>query len=275
MFYLHGDESGKLHNSDYTSFCGYIAHISLWNQFNPHWNNYRLKWQVPPIHLARIMNPDLKDDKWKKVKEIWGTSWEAKRDAMLNELSDFIRESGIVCVGAIVDSAHFRKVCAENPEFKKLYRDPIFLAFHSFVMRGIDKTEGIEKSPIGIIVDDDEEFAMKVYQQLNSLRKALDPQLAGRYDERTTASLKRVKDRIHSITFVNDEFCPGVQAADMIAYEARRIMVERITNPDATSALYDDLTFRRTHQPRFYTPAVIDELNVSLKEAIADGTITV
>jgi len=31
MFLIFGDESGKLHQGHYTSFCGYVAHVSTWN----------------------------------------------------------------------------------------------------------------------------------------------------------------------------------------------------------------------------------------------------
>lgn len=274
VFHIYGDESGKLHQSDYTSFCGYVGHISAWQGFAAMWNNLKFKWQVPAIHMARIMSPDSKDDEWKQVKEDWGKDWEIKRDAMLKEFASLVGNSPVVCVGAIVDSKHFRIVADSDPDFKKLYRDPIFMAFHTFVLRGIDKTEAIDKhSPIGIVVDDDEEFAMKIYQQLNTLRKDLDNELKKNYDEDVRAHLRRVKDRIHAITFVDDVSYPAVQAADMIAYEARKIMVARLKDPDATSDLYNELTFSRIHQPKFYRPEVIDELQISLKENIANGTI--
>lgn len=274
VFHIYGDESGKLHQSDYTSFCGYVGHISLWQGFAAMWNNLRFKWQVPPIHMARIISPDNKDDEWKKVKDEWGTSWVTKRDVMLKEFAELVRTAGVVCVGAIVDSKHFRQVADSDPDFKKLYRDPIYMAFHTFVMRGIDKTEVIDKlSPIGIVIDDDEEFAMGVYQQLNTLRKDLDNERKKYADEKVVERIKRVRDRVHAITFVDDASYPGVQAADMIAYEARKIMVARLKDPNATSELYDELTFLRTHQPKFYRPEVIDELQASLKENIANGTI--
>jgi hypothetical protein len=275
IFHIYGDESGKLHQSDYTSFCGYVGHVSLWQGFAAAWNNLRFKWQVPPIHMARIMFPDNKDDEWKKVKEDWGSSWEKKRDFMLKEFAELIGTSGVVCVGAIVDSKHFRCVADSDPDFKKLYRDPIVMAFHTFVMRSIDKVDAVDKhSPIGIVIDDDEEFAMKVYQQLGSLKRQLDSELKKYADEKVRESIKRVRNRIHAITFVNDASYPGVQAADMVAYESRKIMVARLTDPNATSELYDELTFSRTHQPKFYRPEVIDDLQASLKENIANGTIT-
>jgi hypothetical protein len=63
--------------------------------------------------------------------------------------------------------------------------------------------------------------------------------------------------------FVDDTHFPGVQAADMIAYEARRIMVERMTNPEATSDVYSDLTFMGLHQPGFYNAEILDQLQAT------------
>ncbi len=277
VFHIYGDESGKLSaQADYTSFCGYVAHASTWQAFAEMWNNCRLKWQVPPIHMSRIMFPDSKDDAWKQVKDKWGESWAIKRNDLLGELAEIVRSSGIVCVGAIVNAKHFRLVADSDPAFKKLYRDPIHMAFHTFVMRGIDKIEVIDKhSPIGIVVDDDEEFGMQIHQQFNTLKKNLDSELQKTHDERVRDSIRRAKNRLHAISFVNDDSYPGVQVADMIAYEARRIMVERLTQPDATSALYDELTFGRSNQPKFYSAENIDDLKSNLQEAIANGIVTV
>jgi len=72
-----------------------------------------------------------------------------------------------------------------------------------------------------------------------------------------------------TLCFVDDVSYPGVQAADMIAYESCSVM----KNPDAKSELYDELTFYRSNQPGFYRPEVIDDLRGSLKQAIADTRI--
>jgi hypothetical protein len=265
VFHIYGDESGKMSsNVDRTSFCGYVAHSSVWQIFATNWNNCRFKWQVPPIHMSRIMFPDSTDDQWKKVKADWGTVWEKKRDLMLEDLASIVKSADIACVGAVVDSKHFRFLADSDPDFKKLYRDPVHLAFHTFVMRGIDRTEIIDKSSsIGIVIDNDKEFAVKCYEQLEGLKELADRDQA----------FARVKERVHAISFVNDNSYPGVQAADMIAYEARRAMVERIKNPDYTSDLYDDITFRRSHQPHFYTPEALDLLQANMKKDLANGTI--
>jgi hypothetical protein len=276
IFHMYGDESGKGHQSDYTSFCGYVGHTSVWQGFSELWHRLQMKWQVPAIHMGRIMNPDKKDDAWKKIKTDWGVTWERKRDLMLAEFSQLIRNSPIVSIGAIVDSAHFRKVADANEDFKKLYRDPIFMALHTFIFRGIDATEVIDKSsPIGIVIDEDEEWSARLYEHFINLRKNLDDQIMGTHSETEKESIARFRKRIHAVSFVNDVSYPGVQAADMISYEARKIMVARMTDPEATSELYDDLTFLRSNQPKFYRPEVIDSLSTNLKEAIANGTITV
>ena len=61
----------------------------------------------------------------------------------------------------------------------------------------------------------------------------------------------------------------------MIAYETRRMMKERIKNPDFTSKLYEHLTFFGSNQPKFYRPEDIDALQESTKEAIANGVVKI
>jgi hypothetical protein len=260
MFRIYGDESGKMNsNADRTSFCGYVAHQSIWEVFSANWDACRFKWGVPPIHMARITRPENKDDEWKKLREQWGEEkWNKLIPIILDEFGEIVRESRIACVGAVVDSQHFREIAAKDRLFKKAHKDPIHLAFHQFIMRAIDKIEVVDKlSMIGIVIDNDREFAMACYKQLESLKSLAD------HPHEFRDRFLRVKQRVHSMCFVDDAFFPGVQAADMIAYEARRIMVERMTNPDATSELWADLTFNGIHLPGFYDAKTLDELQAT------------
>jgi hypothetical protein len=51
----------------------------------------------------------------------------------------------------------------------------------------------------------------------------------------------------------------------MIAYETRRLMVERMKDPNAPpSELFKSLTLYLIHQPRLYTPSVLDELRTEM-----------
>jgi hypothetical protein len=252
QFVICADESGKLgKNTDYTSFCGYVAHISEWQRFDLEWSNARFRFQCPPIHMSRIMAPDQKDDEWKKTRDTWGNEWEAKRDLMLRDFGKTIIAAQIACVGAVVDAAYFRMLCDANPKFKARFKDPIYLALHMLVMRGIEKTEIIDKcSPISIFLDDDQQFAMSCYDYIVHLKR----------------DFPNVRERVHGVSFVNDASYPGVQAADMIAYESRSLMVQRKRNPSvAISDLYKDLTLYGIHRPHFYDQTVLDQLAAGIQ----------
>ena len=83
-FHIYADESGKLSGkSDNTCLCGYVSYAQEWDRVSLEWNACRFRWQVPPIHMSRIMSPGNKDDDWKKKKEEWGGTLgeQARQDA--------------------------------------------------------------------------------------------------------------------------------------------------------------------------------------------------
>lgn len=260
VFYIYCDQSGKFVRDDYISFCGYVGHASEWERFALEWNNCRMRWGVPAVHMARIMFPDRKDDEWLKIKNARGKDWDKWRDLVLGDFAATIRSAQIVAVGAIVDSKHFNALA--DSEFKREAKDPLFLALHTVIMRGIEVTEVIDRhSPIGLVIDDDHENSIECYRRLNKLKEHPDPMF------------RKVKDRVHAMSFANDVSFPGLQAADMLAYESRRFMVERITNPAAEpSDLYLSLTLLLTHQPKLYTPEILDELERGVLKMIGEGT---
>jgi hypothetical protein len=142
--------------------------------------------------------------------------------------------------------AHFRSL--PDSEFKRVVRqDPLFLAFHQVVLRGIEKTEVVDRySPIGIIIDDDRESSLSCYKMLHTLKQ----------------TFPKVRERISSISFANDMAYPGIQAADMLAYESRKLMVELKKDSEyMPSDLWQSLTLLGINQPLFYSPAILDMLN--------------
>jgi len=246
VFYIYGDDSGKFKNQgdDYTSLCGYVGHISEWARFGLEWNNCRTRWQVPPIHMREIM---FGKRRWQEVRARWGTEWEAKRRDMLIDFASIVKDSSLACVGAVVDAAHYRGL--PQSEFKEGMPDSVHLAFHMLVMRGIEKTEITDNcSPVGIVIDDDKDSYQFCYQVLDALKDKFE-------------KVRRVK----SISFANDDFFPGLQASDMIAYEARKLMQnsqgKQPESVEGIPELYSLLTFFGIHQPKRYTPEVLDRLN--------------
>lgn len=259
FFRVTADESGKLSNArcEYTSFCGYFGMSAEWERFEYEWLTVQSKWNVPPIHMAKIFRPE-DDERWAKVKARWGKLWEKYRDQMLKEFASVIFNSRLSAVGAVVDASHFRDM--PDSAYKRAARDPIFLSEQLMIMESIDRADTISshRAPISLVIDDDQEFAMKCYEQLNIL-KSIFPQ---------------VKERICGICFVKDDMYQGVQAADMIAYEARKQMVERKKDPNsAPSELLLALTHNFANNLRFVDAAVLDVLNGSMEADSAKSGI--
>jgi hypothetical protein len=155
-FHVYADESGKYETlkCDYTSICGYVGHNSEWGRFSNEWNNCRLRWQAPPIHMAKIYHPD-EHPEWARLKNEWGGEWGGVRERMLLEFAKMVARSGVACVGAVVDAAYFRSL-PDSP-LKKANAGPVEMSFDRLVKMGIAKTEVIDKhTPIGLVLDDDE-----------------------------------------------------------------------------------------------------------------------
>jgi hypothetical protein len=114
------------------------------------------------------------------------------------------------------------------------------------VLRSIEKVEwGDHDVALSLVLDDNEQTAVTCYQLLRKLR-LLKPEL---------------KKRISGICFVEDSRYPGVQAADLIAYEARRYMVGKLVNSDQEpSKLLVTLTGYGDYRPVLYTASVLDDM---------------
>lgn len=252
FFYIYVDESGKLSGkSDYTSLCGFVGHSQEWHRFAMEWNSTRFKWQVPPLHMGQIMSPSPRDAKWKAKREEWGDLWENKRDAMLSEFGQIIRTAGIICVGSVVDANAYReirqKIAGGDADLILHFDDSNVFGFHNIIMRSLEKIEVVDKhNPVGIIVDDDAQTVKGYYDLLENLRT------------HTQEGFAKVRERVHGISFCKDESYPGLQAADMMAFEARKFMVSKMSDESAEpSELYLAITHFGMNQPQLYTSAML------------------
>lgn len=243
-FHVYGDESGKLGKSEYTSFCGYVGSASEWQRVSVEWNDCRLRWGVPPIHMRAIVCPDRDPEGWLKIQKQYGSQWEETRSRILREFSLIIQRASVACIGAVVDSGHFDAM--RDSKFKQEAKNPHYLAFHELVMAAIEKTEKIGfTESISIVLDDDQEYSVECYKILESLK----------------ATFATIRERIVGICFVNDVAYAPIQAADMVAFESRRLMVERKSAPDTPpSDILRALTMGLYHMPKFYNASTLDGL---------------
>jgi hypothetical protein len=246
-FYIYGDESGKLAISDFTSFCGYVGHAEEFSRVMSEWDTCRFSWEAPPIHMRLVMNPERdKSGEWERLRAKSGKGWEGRRDAMLMDFSTILDDSRLACVGCVVDSNHFRKM--PSSPWRDNMQDPLFLGLYTLIMNSLDKIDRVDKkSTVSLVVDDDPQYAKDCYDLLDALK----------------TKFPRVNDRVTAITFGDDSAYPALQMADMIAFEARSLMVKRLSAPDyAATGLYTALTKRQIHQPTFWSAEYLDRAAV-------------
>jgi len=250
VYHIYADESGKLANNDYTSLCGYVGHTYHWEEFSRRWKGCCLKYGVPPIHMSRITKPDQRDDAWKAVKEKWGPLWPRISKRLLGELRDIISTSDIACIGSVVDSQAYREI-KKTPGHRLVQRDPNVFAFHHIIMRGLERIELVDKqSPVSIVIDHDPEQAKEYFRLFDTLRTHPDPRFA------------RVRERIGGLAFCDDTMYPGLQAADMISYEARTFMEKKIKKPNLQpGGAYALMTYGGINQPKLYTREALEEIS--------------
>lgn len=245
FFMIYGDEAGKLEKSDYTSYCGYVGHVAEWERVSMEWNSMRLTWGIPPLHMRCLYAPERSGCKeWQEVQKQWGADWESKRDYMLLEFGQIIRNSSLACVGSVVDAKYFRSM--PDSEFKRRHKEsPFFMGLHTLVMEALDKIDRVDKcQSVSLIIDEDYEYGKQIYDMLSAMKIAFE----------------RVKQRISAITFGRDNDYPGLQMADMVAYEARTWMVKRIQNSnEPPSDLFGLLTKMGVHPPKAWTAEFLDK----------------
>lgn len=254
-FYIYGDESGKLAQSDYTSFCGYVGHSLEFERTMREWDDARFTWSVPHIHMRCITDPERNNcSEWLKIKNDWGDLWEMRRDDMLKEFSSILLHARLACVGCAVDAKHFRTM--PDSAFKRDLKDPLFFSFYVLLRNAIEKVEKIDKSSsISIVVDDDEQYAMRCYEFLNGAKR----------------HFPVIRERITAITFGNDGAYPALQMADMVAFESRMALVERMKDAKSEPSLnYIALTKKMLHQPNLCTAEVLVSLAVSWRPSQAE-----
>lgn len=276
-FAIYLDESGKTHPRwDYTSLCGYYGTHDEFARLSDAWDNLRVGWDVPPIHMSKIMldwaNEPKRNHEWGKKYDELKDIWEDWRERMLNEFATLIFRTNIASVGSVVDSAAYQKVQLD-PDCYLHDKDSNVFALQMAVTMALDRIQRIDPRPsVQLIIDDDEDHAIDYYDRLKNLRSM---PLFDKLPESMKPRFERMRDCIHGISFYNDRFHPPLQAADMISYVARGFKVRRKKKlEEHPNELYGLLTHSWLNQPKYYSEENLFEIarRVHQKiEAYRDG----
>ncbi len=242
FFHIYADESGKLSGrSDYTSLCGYVGAAMEWQKVSYQWQQCCLKWGVPPIHMSKILREPVPDEiGWAKIASDWGINWTGRRNQMLEEFASIIFHSNIVAIGTVIDAREYRKIQSSG-KYKFPIDDSNVFLLQELLTWALDRVEVVDRSsPVSLIVDNDYDTAFNYYSMLKALK-----------ENSSSPKFARIRDRVSGICFSNDCAYPGLQMADMIAYESRNLMVRRIKEPNSEpSELYRLLTHNGVNQTK-------------------------
>jgi hypothetical protein len=242
---FHCDESGKFKNSEYVSFCGFLGNGDQWGKFVAAWRAARILHHTPPIHVSAMLHPSEKNG-WLTLSQKHGDKWPDKRQELLKEFATIIEQHKLVCFGTVIDAVAFKSLGLPILQ-ERTTGDPHYLAVETTMVGALEKVLwGDSNATMGIVMDDDEEKAIPCYALYRMVRQ----------------HHPKAKERYSGICFASDDLYPGIQAADMLSHESRRLMVEAAP----PSELFKKLTCNGEHQPILLNAERLQQWEGELKD---------
>ena len=181
---------------------GYFAELDVINNVNYRWVQLLIKHGIPEIHMRELIH----------LSGIYAPlRWDIpKRDAVLNDFIDVIKTEELVGVGVAVKMAAWREVVKEYPDIR--FGTVQEFCLQRILRRIIDRLNAAQvQDHVALLFDPDPEFSANRVKLFNAL-------IAHRSQGRLLAS----------ITFANPRLYPGLQCADILAWETRKEMIQRM-----------------------------------------------
>jgi hypothetical protein len=185
-----------------------FAELDVLNNVNHRWLQLLIKHGIYEIHMKELIH----------LSGMYShLGWDiTKRDAVLNDFIDVIRRENLVGVGIAVKMAAWRVLI-------KAYRDVRFGTVQEFCLQRIlrrvtDRLQAAQvEDHVALVFDRDPEFAANRVNLFNAI-------IAHRPQGRL----------LGSITFANPRLYPGLQCADILAWETRKEMIQRMGGHQST-----------------------------------------
>ena len=208
------DESGLDDRSPSFWLAGYVAHISNWFEFSRAWNHAIENHGVDTLHTTDLVNG------WKTF-----SGWPPeRRTALLDDVISIINSSDIHGFGAGVVKADYERAIV-NTGFSKeagwtpeWWRQPYLLAFQQCVVGVVLKADVLAKSErINFVFDQQGTYGSRCQSVFASM---------------SDGAVWPRGDRLGSVEFRPKRGCTPLQAADLLAYELRKRLDHRLTEPE-------------------------------------------
>jgi hypothetical protein len=179
---------------------------NYWELFDTKWLSLLLKHDIPFIHLRGAVSIAKKKN------------WDIpKLNEVLTEFAVTIRESNLVGIGVGVHMEAWQEV---PKELRDRLGDAQIFCCSRIVRRIIDRLEtvGLLQEKVTIIFDQDFGFARRRLRLFEELKKRYQP----------------IRERIVQVSFADSRTFYPLQAADMLAWETRRELINRSGGHEST-----------------------------------------
>lgn len=200
MAILHAyfDESGKMGDHPVVTFTGVCVSQTRLKDFDAAWNILLRQYGLKSLHMAKASR--LKENNGPKMPRHQSPN---ERIVALVPFADCINEHLQLGLAQALDVRGFRSLTVSAKVGIGSPGDPHYLAFARGLLEIANYVHDDDK--ISLICDDDENTAWGCYAHYRAIRRADD----------------RVREKIVSLSFSNDQYFPALQAADMVAFLSR------------------------------------------------------
>jgi hypothetical protein len=213
------DESGHSAETPFVSMAAFVAQADVWREFDAQWNAALETSGAPYLHMRELAH-------FRGAFSGWS---EDRRRGLIAAAVEAINVHRLVAVGAAISVQAFRALPAEAQEG---FRDPFFCC--------------LQEMAYGLVrcADDPPRVRCKaVFSQQNEFRPTA---------ERLWQDLRQrpgFAERLGDIEFANMRTSPGLQAADLLAYELRHFYHLRAKQPGCKPRwpFEQIVAFQRTH----------------------------
>jgi hypothetical protein len=254
VFQCYFDDSGKESepSNRFVVIAGYLAVDEVWARFQNVWGHLLVKYGLPDVHMKAIL----------KIAKQRG--WDIpKLNAVLQEFVLAIRAApGLIGFGIAVDAYEWRK---QTPERKHLFGDAQEFCCSRIVRRIRDRlnSAGLSRDHMQMVFDQDFEYAKR--------RLAL--------FEHLTKRAKDLRESLLILSFANARHYYPLQAADLLAWETRRHLVNMVGGTPDT-ARWNDLmlalpTNEFDYEGEFWDKALIEAEIPKVERATAAALASV
>jgi len=196
------DESGHSSSTEFFALAAFVADDSDWAKFDQQWRTALVRHGAPYLHMREFAQ---------RVEAFKGWT-EDQRRGLLGDCVAAINSIRAIAVGAATSVEDFRGLDAEG---RSTFQDPFFYCFQE-VVRGVALCALFEPEAhkVEMVFSQQDQFSPMARKLWNAMADYID-----------------VKARMGSLEFQDMRAIPGLQAADLLAYEFRRFYQLRKTKP--------------------------------------------